>query len=361
LESPALCCETVEREWHSGLSGSEIRVEAEARRSVRHEAVVTESLSAQSRWLSPGQKTLITGGGKGLGAQLALRLSASSGARILLLGRSSASDPEVSETLRLLEERRRHNSFDYEYVSVDLLDLEQLSQALHRCSVRWGGFDAVVHAAGVIEDQPWVDKTAASFSRVFAGKVLGLQNLQTIFNSLGGSLPRDWALFSSFSARRGNPKQVDYASANEAMRAIGECIARETSRSTVQVFDWGAWADTGMAVKSGLAQFLEAAGEPLIPVDRGVDLLLRRFSASASGFGELLVLPSLEKAVPVEPLFPGLISSSWRSSRRSLERSQGGGLQAEYCLTMERDRWLREHTIFDDPLMPAVFGIEFLA
>ena len=67
----------------------------------------------------------------------------------------------------------------------------------------------------------------------------------------------------SVAGRFGNPGQVDYSAANDAMARV--CMARPRSLHV----DWTAWADVGMAVRGGMERLLTDRGVELLPADAG--------------------------------------------------------------------------------------------
>jgi NAD(P)-dependent dehydrogenase (short-subunit alcohol dehydrogenase family) len=343
--APSVRREWVFREASRAAPGTEVRLRASpgggqsVLREVRCEMPTVSSSHASlnaSSWTQPGRRTLIVGGAKGLGFRLALQALRLPDAEVWVLGRSGRGDPELERNLAELEAQALRFQSRVVWRAADVLDPASLAEAL-RGALPW---DALVYAAGVIEDTLWSEKTEASFRRVMDSKVRGLAHLLQALAAEGVKAPREWALFSSFSARRGNPKQLDYAAANEALRVFGEAFAAEDPSRRVRVFDWGAFGEVGMAVRSGLAGFLESAGEPILSAQQGLLEVPRAFSREEQdGFQEILVLPQWEAFEVVSP-----------------ERSR-----ASRVLDPEQDLWLKEHTIFEDPLMPAVFGIEFLA
>src|SRR5262245_65336700 len=87
------------------------------------------------------KSVLITGAGRGIGKRLALGF-AQAGARVGLLARSQAE----LDLAKLETEQARGNALR---IRADVRDLEQLSAAVDRMRVVFGGVDVLVAAAGV--------------------------------------------------------------------------------------------------------------------------------------------------------------------------------------------------------------------
>ena len=109
----------------------------------------------------------------------------------------------------------------------------------------FGPINGLVHAAGTIDDAPFMTKTAASVEAVFAPKVRGVQ-------ILAETLPvadLDWiVLFSSTSTVTGPVGQVDYVAANEYLNAYAR--SRAGGRARLIALNWGVWAEVGMAASA---------------------------------------------------------------------------------------------------------------
>ena len=130
------------------------------------------------------------------------------------------------------------------YHSVDVSEAEAVRRVIEDIHDRWGRIDGVIHGAGVLEDRMLADKTPESFDRVFRTKVDGARGLAA---ALQGRPPlRFFALFGSVSGVFGNPGQVDYAAANDALDTLARMWDGRVAHRVVSL-DWGPWASTGMS------------------------------------------------------------------------------------------------------------------
>src|SRR6185503_7478099 len=199
---------------------------------------------------------LVTGGARGVTAEVAIEIAARTGATMVLLGRTPpppAVEPEATAAhaapadLRkaLLEGARRlgapvtpkeiearlkqiladreiratlaavgRTGARAEYVPCDVRDPADLERVVRGVLARHGRIDAVVHGAGVIEDRFIADKSAESFDRVVGTKTA---LLPTLARPLDPRSLKPLLLLSTTSGFFRNPGQVDYAAANELL------------------------------------------------------------------------------------------------------------------------------------------------
>jgi NAD(P)-dependent dehydrogenase (short-subunit alcohol dehydrogenase family) len=297
---------------------------------------VVQSLPPASRNepLRAGDVVLVTGGARGVTAEAAVALAAAFAPTLILLGRSSAPEPEpawlapllgeaeIKRELasrmpgtapRLLGERTRQVLAQREiektleriagaggqahYRCLDLRDKAGVAAMLQEVRASFGAIRGLIHGAGVLADALIEDKTAEQFERVYGTKVEGLRSL------LAG-LPADelrvLALFSSSTARFGRKGQVDYAIANEVLNKIAQQQRRLRPACKVVAVNWGPW-DGGM-VTPGLRQLFAQEGIPLIPTAAGADFLIRELCGPLEEDTEVVVLGgSLPRPTPAAP------------------------------------------------------------
>lgn len=165
------------------------------------------------------------------------------------------------------------------YHSLDVQNSEALHRLLKGIHAEHGRIDAVFYAAGVIEDKLIADKDPASFARVFATKADGARTLIAGLDDLP-ERPRYTILFGSIAAVFGNRGQCDYASANDALEAVGADWSARTGAHCLTVH-WGPWAPSaehGGMVTPELVQAYGKRGIGLIDPEEGVLALLRELA-----------------------------------------------------------------------------------
>ena len=102
----------------------------------------------------------------------------------------------------------------------------------------------VVHAAGVLDDGMIEQQTWHRFTDVMAPKVRGTWNLHRLTLSLELDF---FVMFSAAATLIGSPGQSSYAAANAFMDGLAH--HRKAKGLSALSVDWGAWAETGMAVR----------------------------------------------------------------------------------------------------------------
>ena len=271
---------------------------------------------AQAIGLDRDSVVLLVGGARGITAQFATKLAATSGCRIELIGRTplpaDAEDPATvaatdktslraaliaqghrspAEIERLsakilaarevratLDELRALGS-SVGYHSADVRDEETLHRIIKEIYTDHGRVDGVCYAAGVIEDKLIVDKDSDSFRRVFDTKVDGARALLSAVEELP-TPPRFVTLFGSIAAALGNRGQIDYAAANDALQTLGALWATRTGNRALTVH-WGPWAPDarhGGMVTPELQQEYGRRGIELIDPEEGTMALLRELA-----------------------------------------------------------------------------------
>ena len=263
---------------------------------------------------------LLTGGARGITAEVALALAAEGVRSFALVGRSplpegdedpatvAAEDPIAlrkalaatglfaspgaveAECMRLLAARQIRATLgtlttrgcDVAYHQADVRDRAALETVVKETYARFGRLDLVVHGAGVLEDKLLLDKGAGSFERVFATKADAARTLLEVV-----APETVLVFFASVSGLFGNRGQVDYAAANDALDELAMAALPSRPGRVLSVC-WGPWAGTGM-VSPGLANEFARRGVELIPAPEGCRALLAELKAQP-GDGQVVVM-----------------------------------------------------------------------
>jgi NAD(P)-dependent dehydrogenase (short-subunit alcohol dehydrogenase family) len=191
--------------------------------------------------------------------------------------------------LRYREVRRRLRAMRaagatvvYRHVDVrDAIAFRDLIDDVYRVH---GRLDGVIHGAGLIEDKLLLDKTAESFNRVFDTKAT---SAFVLARSLRPESLRFLALFSSVAGRFGNRGQADYVAANEVVNKL----ARELDRAwagRVMALGWGPWAGGGM-VSDGTARQFAARGIELVDPEAGRRAFIAELESADKGTPEVVL------------------------------------------------------------------------
>ncbi len=325
VESPELAAAWIVDELITS-GPSEVGLSPRGRISVELEpARRPDEVRGRSPGLGRGDLVVITGGARGITAEVAIALAGAFQPRLLLLGRSPepvaeddalahfhteselkrallsrsdrlASPGAIGEQVRQIMAARevRHTlariteaGSPVIYRSVNVRDEGEVRRTLAWAREQFGPVRGLIHGAGVLADRKIADQTDAQFDLVYETKVEGLHH---VFGAIEAASLELLVLFSSSTARFGRPGQVAYAAANEYLNKWAQCAAVRMPHCRVVSFNWGPWA--GGMVTDALRPMFEKEGLGLIPPDAGAGLVIDEIRSPRNGLGpvEILVL-----------------------------------------------------------------------
>jgi NAD(P)-dependent dehydrogenase (short-subunit alcohol dehydrogenase family)/acyl carrier protein len=342
----------------------------------------------------PGDVVVISGGARGITAEVAVALAEALRPTIVLLGRSSEPAPEPAwlaaldladeaaikrmlaartragtggngqATPQAIGEQYRQIAAGREiarnlarieaagaraiYRAVDVRDAAAVAACLAAVRAEHGPIRGLIHGAGVLADRRIEDQTDAQFAAVYDTKVAGLRSLLAALGSGDGDDDlRFLALFSSSTARFGRTGQVAYAAANEVLNKWAWHEAAKRPGCRVVALNWGPWE--GGMVTPALRPLFEAEGIALIPAGAGARCLIDEIQA-ATGTGPVEVvilggttLPAPAPAAPPAPP-PAALSTVF-----------------ERPVDVATIPVLRSHVIDGRPVLPMALILEWLA
>lgn len=338
--------------------------------------------------LQPGDVVVVTGGARGVTAEVAVAVAEAYRATLVLAGRSPlpevepawlhgiedeadikraiasnhpaklnprqleaeyrrvAAAREVRETLRRVEQSGGRAL----YRSLDVRDAEAV-RALVNEARQEGPLRGVVHGAGVLADRLIEDKTLEQFHEVYATKVEGLYAL---LDATREDELAVLALFSSSTARYGRKGQVDYAAGNEVLNKQAQIEAERRPACRVVSINWGPW-DGGM-VTPALKKLFAEEGVGVISVAGGAKQFIAEIAADPSDAVEVVVLGQLEQAgaIPASP-------AQAQGSSPIHASSQSMTVAFERELDIETYPFLRSHVLKGRAVLPVAIIIEWLA
>ncbi len=351
--------------------------------STEEVAVPPVGAPASSRF-TESDVIVITGGARGVTAEVAVALARSAGPRLALLGRSPAPTPEP-DWLRDLEDetsikqailaraagklsprelgdefvkvqrnrevlrniaRMEEAGSRVSYTAVDVRDAETLRERLAELNEQLGPFTGLIHGAGVLADSYIADKSDEDFARVFATKVEGLDNL---IAALAPYRLKALVTFSSSTARFGRTGQADYAMANEVLNKIAQREHRRRPDCRVVSFNWGPW-DGGM-VTPALRNMFAGEGVSVIGLTAGAEYLVDEL-AHPQGPVEIVVLGGGSR-LPNYDILP-------RAEASSLSAIPELPTVFDRELSVATDEFLRAHVIDGKAVVPAALIVEWL-
>ncbi len=334
--------------------------------------------------LAAGDVVVLSGGARGITAEVAVALARAWQPTLVLLGRSPDPHPEPdwlaalrdegaikralavrangSASPRQIGEQYRQVTAAREvrqtleriaaagaralYHGVDVRDRAAVAGFLAAIRRDLGPIRALMHGAGVLADARIEDKTVDQFDRVWGTKVDGLRNLLA---GLAVEELRALVLFSSSTARFGRAGQCDYAAANEALNKQACRWARRLPGCRVVSFNWGPWQ--GGMVDAGLQRLFQSEGIGLIDPAAGAELVIRELS-SAGGPAEVVVLA------------PGRTPDRPHSTSPTAQAAPlPPALPVAFQRVVDRTRHpvLQSHQLDGRPVVPVVLLLEWLA
>jgi NAD(P)-dependent dehydrogenase (short-subunit alcohol dehydrogenase family) len=273
---------------------------------------------------------LVTGGARGITAELCVELGERHKPTFVIIGRGTkpaeAEDPEykglntpreikavIMDKLRragavlnvpavesvyqkLLKDREiRNNLARIEatgsrviYYALDVRDQVALTALIDRLYDSFGKIDAVIHGAGVIEDALIKDKTLASFDRVFGTKV---ESALTLASRLQLDKLKYLIFFSSVVGRTGNSGQCDYVAANEVLNKLALKLNSESSARVLSI-GWGPWRG-GMA-QDDLEEVFARYGWSMIEVQEGRNAFYNELRFGGKENAEVLLVGQIQ-------------------------------------------------------------------
>jgi acyl transferase domain-containing protein len=347
-----------------------------------HSLKLTEVPLAESAAVPPlqsGDLVVISGGARGVTAEVAIDLAVATQATLLLLGRSPAPQEEpvwlqgltgeaeikrallshaetplkpkeVEERYQTLLgnreitnnlQRMRAAGSEVHYLSLDLRDRAAVAAAINGLRRSHGPVKGLIHGAGVLADRLIKDKTLEQFSSVYSTKVEGLRSLLA---ALAADELKFIALFSSSTGRFGRTGQVDYAVANEVLNKMAQQEARLRPACRVVSLNWGPW-DGGM-VTPALKKLFAQEGVEVISLRAGSSYLLQELATPPGGATELVILGAHNAGQQEETEAP----------RENIYVSKAFDLD----LSIEQFPFLKSHVIDKKAVLPLAMIVEWL-
>jgi acyl transferase domain-containing protein/NAD(P)H-dependent flavin oxidoreductase YrpB (nitropropane dioxygenase family)/NAD(P)-dependent dehydrogenase (short-subunit alcohol dehydrogenase family)/acyl carrier protein len=364
--------------------------------------------------LDPGDVVVISGGGRGITARLALALTPFR-PNLVLLGRNEldpevdyealiASDGPVDRTARLLLKKTRPELKEEElelevsrllagveiartlrdlarlkveagYHPCDVRDQHQVSQVLDQVVKRYGRIDGIIHGAGTIRDSFMELMSAPDFTSVMDVKLLGAWNLYRL------SLPHGLRFIvglSSVVAVTGNVGQVNYCAANRALAAFLSSLPSGNGRILSKALMLPPIKGVGMADNPEMRELLElkGMGHAYVHVAEMSELFCRELFLGPPSDGWVMWarnLPEVKSArldfqepalEACEQLSAGVLFQErdlpmiQKCHRLDIEK---GELELGRTFSQQHDLWLDDHRplkFMKNPLLSGVMAVE---
>lgn len=302
--------------------------------------------------LGPQDVLLVSGGGKGLGFEAAVAFARGTGASVALVGRS---DPDKDTVLRANLQRLADLGITAAYQQADITDPLATAGVVAVLERRLGPVTALVHASGINDPRRFADLTEADVRAHLAPKTLGLSHL---LSAVDRQRLRLLIGFGSVIGRYGLAGECHYGLANGQLRQLLENEARSLPDCRTLVLDWSVWAGVGMGERLGVLDRLTRIDVTPIPVDQGLDLLLRL--AGTKGLPTTVTVHG-RMGLPPRAVAVGALAHATRFLQKPRIHYPGVELVVDAVLTEGTDPYLQDHRIDGLPVLPAVVGLEAMA
>ncbi|MFQ6039902.1 MAG: SDR family NAD(P)-dependent oxidoreductase, partial [Candidatus Poribacteria bacterium] len=360
-----------------------------------------EAFDIDSSWV-----ILVTGGARGITADVAIELAKRYQPTLLLVGRSALpQQEEEKETAGVVEPGKlkaaiiqkmrkagqtvtpaqveaaykrlnkdremqrnlaemRNAGAKVHYYQVDVSEPSAFSNLLTEIYQTYGRLDGVIHGAGIIEDKLVRDKTEESFNRVFDTKV---ESAFILSKKLKPEELSFFVIFSSVAGRFGNRGQSDYAAANEVYNKLAVYLDKRWPCRVVSVI-WGPWARAGGMVSAELEKQFRKHGIELI--NRSVGPLKLDEELRYGRKGEVEVILGGRgwdrwKAEGGRRKTEGIEQDALRlpliSNSDKILREADGTVKLFRKLDKDRDIYLNDHKLDGKPVMPLAMAMELMA
>jgi NAD(P)-dependent dehydrogenase (short-subunit alcohol dehydrogenase family) len=347
---------------------------------------------------------IVTGGARGITAELALRLIELGVTNLHLVGRTALPgdlarwrglDPEtlrqsVLDDLRALTglppkatewqravaaivgaleierniERMTAAGATVRYHAADLGDRDITRELLDAIRAADGPVRAIVHGAGVQRSRAFVGKPAADFRDTLAPKLWAATHLM----ELTADDPIELLVcLSSVAGQSGNHGQTDYAMSSAALDALVVAYAAAYPARRAVSIAFPAWDEVGMSVRGGTREQLQRRGRTLMSVTEGSNHFVRELLGDVDDANAMIAGPTVGDpdgqrlgAARAVALDGAAALARTLPLVDSVLQCDGPASEIEHRARAS-DAYLREHVLDGSPLLPAVASLELLS
>jgi len=343
--------------------------------------------------LTSNDVVVVSGGARGVTAEVALALAEVGNPTLLLLGRSPEPESEDSWLASAKDEaaikkalmqhaphplkprelnracvqvvnnreltsninRLQQTGSQVLYRSVDIRDEQAVNIAIAQAR-KLGTIRGIIHGAGVLADRKIEDKSVEQFDLVYSTKIGGLQALlqathEDNLDFIG--------LFSSSTGRFGRTGQLDYAVANEVLNKTAQALARQRSDCRIISFNWGPW-DGGM-VTPALKRLFASEGISVIDLHAGAQYLLQELANPDDNVEVVILGGSSDDGSDAEKASVTSAETEQPTAKQTLAHALLPNSVLHLSISSKTIPVLRHHVINGKAVVPMALQIEWLA
>ncbi|MDX1998533.1 MAG: SDR family NAD(P)-dependent oxidoreductase [Thermoanaerobaculia bacterium] len=330
----------------------EAHYDATGRRRMAVHQVLPPAATTTPLPLDSRDVVLVSGGGRGIAAECALRLARETGAALAILGRSH---PGENGELQGNLERFAHHGVRFRYQVADVTDGAAVARAVAELERDLGPVTALIHSAGINEPRlvPALDREAVLAT--LEPKLAGFDHLVAAVDPEGLRLV---VAMGSIIGRSGLVGEAHYALANDALARRVERFGAAHPRCRALTTAWSVWSGVGMGERLGTLAALERQGITPISPERGVAALVELLTRPEVR-GTVVVAGRCGQPPTVEtPAFEPPFLRFLERVRYHVSRVE---LVVDTELSSEHDPYLADHVFAGERLFPAVLGLEAMA
>ncbi|HZD60088.1 MAG TPA: 3-oxoacyl-[acyl-carrier-protein] reductase [Anaerolineae bacterium] len=175
-----------------------------------------------------GKIALVTGGNRGIGAAICVRL-AKEGATVALTGRDAKAAEDVTSAARSA-------GHDVSFYEADVTNKERMDEIVSAVAKQHGSIDIVVNNAGITRDALFVRMKGEDWNAVIDTNLTGIFNVTQAASKLMLKQKRGSIIsVSSVIGLMGNPGQANYAASKAGIIGLTKALAKEFASRSVRV------------------------------------------------------------------------------------------------------------------------------
>lgn len=181
---------------------------------------------------------------------------------------------EIDRNMRRLDEA----GVSWEYYSCDLSSYSDACNIVKKVLDIEGKIDGVLHGAGFEKSGTFYKKEAKN-ARLTADVKVG--GLWAILETLSAKTPRYIIMMGSAAGRLGGNGQTDYGMSNYLSAKMLNRFAMLHPQCRAVTFHWNAWGEVGMSVRPESLIAFKAIGMEMMPVKEGCNHFFNELTAPA--------------------------------------------------------------------------------
>lgn len=248
------------------------------------------------------------------------------------------------------------------YHCCDVANFDDVESTITAIRKQEGSLNGVIHGAGAGQDARFDRKRPDKVEKCLRAKIDGSMALMQA-TQLD---PLEWFVtFGSISGRFGANGHTDYSLANDMMAKIVDRYRSERPDVRSLTFHWHAWGDIGMATKPEAKLALEMIDMEFMPARDGIAHFMRELEFGGDEPEVLITDESyFRKFFPADRLATKDAATTHQSlpllPSTVIQQSEGV-CSSVVTLNPVSDKFLSQHCVKGQPTLPIVVALELMA